>query len=169
MNVVLVAASILLVFTVLFFFELRVENRNGKGVIISLVAAIVSFFLILLPAVFFFLLLLVGHYFYPDAFFVGKTDDFVTVSLASSAGLYLSEITIEKLAEVRLKRKKMGLSYLYLYKMLLAWGLLLCFSNLFLGVRWDINALLVISGLFALLGYGLNRISKNDDGISPNL
>lgn len=169
MNLIWVAISIVLVYTVLFFFELRSENRNGKGILISLFAALISFFLMLLPSFFFFVLLMVVHSFYPQAIPAVNMDDLAGVSLAVSAGLHLSEITIEKLAEIRIKTKKQNISFLYLYRTFLAWILFGIFSYLFLGVSWDPNALLTICGLYALMGYGFTRIREKEDTLSSNL
>lgn len=169
MNVMWVAGSILLVYTALFFFELKTENRNGKGILISLFAALVSFFFILLPSLYFFALLFVVHSFYPQAISTVNVDDLAGVSLAVSAGLHLSEITIEKLIETRLKTKRQSLSSLYLYRTFFAWALFGLFSYLFLGKSWDPNALLAICGLYSLIGYGFMRMREREDTISSNL
>lgn len=169
MNALWVAGSIVLVYTVLFFFELRVENRNGKGIVISLFASLVSFFLMLLPSLYFFACLFAIHSFYPQAIYVIRIDDLAGVSLAVSAGLQLSQITIEKMAEIRLKTKKQSLSFLYLYRTFFAWVLFGLFSYLFLGKGWDPNALLVICGVYALIGYGFSRMREREDTLSSNL
>ena len=169
MNFFLVAASILVAFTTLFFFELRKENQDGKGFLISLFAAFLSFFMLLLPTAFFFILLLIGNHYYPQAIPSGGLNDLVAVALAVAAGLHLSEITIEKIVESRIK-KSQGLSFLYLYRMALAWVLLLFFSNFFFHLRWDLNGMMVIGGLYSLIGYVMHCfLKKEEDVMSQNM
>jgi hypothetical protein len=159
-----VAVSILVAFTTLFFFELRRENQDGKGFIISLFAAFLSFFVLLLPTVFFFILLLIGNHYYPQAIPSGGFNDLLSVALAVAAGLHLSEITIEKIVESRVK-KGQGLSFLYIYRMVLAWVLLLFFSNFFFHLRWDFNGMMVIGGLYSIIGYVMHCLSKTEEDV----
>lgn len=162
------ASSILVAFTILFFFELRQENRDGKGFMISLFAALLSFFYLLVPTLFFFILLFLGNHYYPQAIPVGGVHDLIVVALAVAAGLHLSEITLEKIVEYKVKRSK-GLSFLYVYRMFLAWSLLLLFSHFFYQHRWDVNAMMVIAGLYSLIGYVMHWFTKKEDVMSENM
>lgn len=114
-------------------------------------------------------MLLVGNHYYPQAISSGGLNDLISVALAVAAGLHLSEITIEKIVESRIK-KSQGLSFLYLYRMVLALALLLFFSNFFFHLRWDLNGMMVIGGLYSLIGYVMEWfLKKEEDVMSQNM